>query len=406
MRRMTLFGLLVASLANIVPAMAQESDFSRLLSAPLMIDRAEPVTAIPLELRGGKLFIDAAANGATGEFILDTGSPTILSREFADTLGLEIVAQNTGRDANGTEVTMDFAILDTLQIGTVVFHDIPVLIHDFSSLDMGACIVGPGILGSELFPGSVWRVDTEAGQLSVAASLAALPALDPVVSARLYDFGYPHAPIVDYAVGDVSDKALFDTGSSAEVALFAPVAEAMSVQGVISAGSAVTGTGYEGESAGGLGEATTLTRFTLSEFRFDRESLGAVRAATRSVPPTLVGAGILASHIVTLDYPDGQFLLSNRDNAAPGTAEAGYGLAFIGEDVRVVRLFDDTPAARAGVRLGDQVTAISGRSLIVSEGNSKCTVANWLFASFDPATAAELEILRDGVSSRISIPPH
>ncbi|WP_417489476.1 aspartyl protease family protein [Maricaulis sp.] len=371
-----------------------------------MIDRAEPVTAIPLELRGGKLFIDAAANGATGEFILDTGSPTILSREFADTLGLEIVAQNTGRDANGTEVTMDFAILDTLQIGTVVFHDIPVLIHDFSSLDMGACIVGPGILGSELFPGSVWRVDTEAGQLSVAASLAALPALDPVVSARLYDFGYPHAPIVDYAVGDVSDKALFDTGSSAEVALFAPVAEAMSVQGVISAGSAVTGTGYEGESAGGLGEATTLTRFTLSEFRFDRESLGAVRAATRSVPPTLVGAGILASHIVTLDYPDGQFLLSNRDNAAPGTAEAGYGLAFIGEDVRVVRLFDDTPAARAGVRLGDQVTAISGRSLIVSEGNSKCTVANWLFASFDPATAAELEILRDGVSSRISIPPH
>ena len=406
MRNLTCFVLFALTLAGFSPALTQETDLVSLLSAPLNIERADPVTTIDLETRGGKLFINAVANGEAGEFILDSGSPTILSRDFADALGLEIVAQNTGRDANGTAVTMDFAILRTLQIGTAVFHDIPVLIHDFSNLDMGACLVGPGILGSELFPGSVWRIDTQAAQLSIAAHLTDLPGLDPVISARLYDFGYPHAPIIDYSVGDVSDKALFDTGSSAEVALFSQVAQAPSVRQGGQADSLATGTGYEGESAGGRGEVTTLTRFTLSDFRLDGGDLGPVRATVRGVPPTLVGAGILASHVVTLDYPGEQFVVQARHPSAPAHVEAGYSLALVGDDIRVVQLFDHSAAARAGLRLGDRVTELTGRSLIVSEDNPKCAVANWLFASFDAAEAAELVILRDGATSRLSIPPH
>ncbi|SDL93949.1 retropepsin-like aspartic protease [Maricaulis salignorans] len=406
MRNFVHFVPLALLLAGLSPAQTQETDLARLLSAPLRIERSESVTTVNLETRGGKLFIHAVANGEAGEFILDSGSPTILSRDFADALGLETVAQNTGRDANGTEVTMDFAILRTLQLGTTVFHDIPVLIHDFSTLDMGACLVGPGILGSELFPGSVWRFDTRAAELSIATSLNELPELAPVASTRLYDFGYPHAPIIDYSVGDVSDKALFDTGSSAEVALFSQVAQAPSVRQAVRAGSRVTGTGYEGESAGGRGEVTTLTRFTLSDFRLDGGHLAPVRATVRAVPPTLVGAGILASHAVTLDYPGGQFIVQARNGAAPAHPEPGYSLALVGNDFRVVQLFEESTAAHAGLRLGDQVTELSGRSLVVSADNPKCTVANWLFANFDPAEATELVILRDGVSSRLSIPQH
>lgn len=406
MRKLGILGLLVAALTGFAPVGAQDADLATILAAPLEIERAEPVSSVALAVRGGKLFIDAVANGETGEFILDSGSPTILSRDFAEALGLEVVAHNTGLDANGAEVRMDFAILDTLRIGTVEFHDIPVLIHDFSALDMGACIVGPGILGSELFPGSAWRIDTGAGRLSIAASLDDLPQLDPVVTTHLYDFGYPHAPIVDYTVGDVTDKALFDTGSEAQVALFARVAAAPSVQQVVRPGSVITGRGHEGESAGGRGDILTLTRFTLTDFRFDHDSLGAVRATTRAVPPTLVGAGVLASHVVTLDYPGEQFLLAARDETEPGDDEAGYSLAFIGDDVRVVQLFDGSGAAGAGLQLGDRVSAVSGRSLVVSDDNTKCAIVNWLFDSFDAVQAAELEIIRDGVTSRISIPPH
>lgn len=400
------FGIILCCAMVAAPASAQNAELGRLLTAPIRIERATPVTSVPLETRGDVLFVHASANGEASECIFDTGSPTVLSREFADALGLEIVAQNTGRDANGTEVRMDFAVLDTLTLGTAVFHDVPVLIHDFSGLDMGACLVSAGILGSELFPGSAWRIDTEARQLSFAASLDEMAAFDPVATTHLYDFGYPHAPIVDYSVGDVSDKALFDTGNSAWVALFTEVAEADSVQQEILRDSIVTGTGFEGESAGGRGEAGTLTWFTLQDFRLDRDTLGPVRATTRAVPPTLVGAGVLSSYVVTLDYPGEQFLLEARTEAAPAREEPGYSLALVGDAVEVVQLFEGSAPATAGLQLGDQVTAFSGRSLSVTGENPKCSIARWLIDSFDASQAAELSVVRDGNVSTISIPPH
>tara|TARA_R110000868_G_scaffold2321_2_gene17233 strand:+ start:36862 stop:38010 length:1149 start_codon:yes stop_codon:yes gene_type:complete len=381
-------------------------DLARLLAAPVQIEREEPVTSVPLESRGGKLFLQASINGEVREFLLDSGSPTVLSREFANALGLEVVAQNTGRDANGTELTMDFAVLDTLTIGTTVFHEVPILIHDFSGLDTGACIVGAGILGSELFPGSVWRIDTGNGQLTLAASLDDLGEVEPDVNTRLYDFGYPHAPIVDYSLGDVSDKALFDTGNSAWVTLLSRVAETPAVQQEIVGGSLVTGTGSEGESAGGRSEAGALSWFTLADFRFDHDSLGAVRATTRSVPPTLVGYGILSAYVVTLDYHGEQFLLELRDEPGPERPEPGYSIAFVGDEARVVQLFDGSPAARAGLQLDDHVTGLAGHSLTVTDENPKCTAVRWLVQDFDSSAGADLVVLRDGVSRTISIPQH
>tara|TARA_R110002051_G_scaffold32382_2_gene72989 strand:+ start:65721 stop:66935 length:1215 start_codon:yes stop_codon:yes gene_type:complete len=400
------FGVFLCWAMVAAPASAQNADLGRLLAAPIRIERATPVTAVPLEPRGNILFVQASANGETSEFILDTGSPTVLSREFAESLGLEVVAQNTGRDANGTEITMDFAILDTLTLGTAVFHDVPVLIHDFSGLDMGACLVSAGILGSELFPGSAWRVDTEARQLTFAASLDEMAPINPVVTTHLYDFGYPHAPIIDYSVGDVSDKALFDTGNSAWVTLFSEVAETASVQQEIPRDTIVNGTGFEGESAGGRGEAGALTWFTLQNFRLGHDSLGAVRATSRAVPPTLVGYGVLSSYVATMDYPGEQFLLEVRNVPASAREEPGYSLALIGDQVEVVQLFDGSAPANAGLRLGDQVTALSGQSMIVTEENPKCSVANYLIESFDGSQAADLTVVRDGITSTISIPQH
>lgn len=383
---------------------AQDADLRAALTAPIAIERAAPVTSAPLENRGGVLFLNAAANGQSREFILDTGSPTILTREFADALGLHTIGQNTGVDANGAPLTMDIAVVESLTIGDTTFRNVPVLIFDFSGLAAGACLVDGGMLGSELLPGSAWRIDTEGGQLSIAETAAALGGSAPVVRARLYDFGYPHAPVVDYAVGEVTDKALFDTGNAEQVTLFAEVAQNRSVQAAFASGSVSRGRGTEGESAGGRGEVTDLIRFTLPRFEIDGQPIGPVRAATRGAPPTLVGLGMLRSHVVTLDYPGAQFLLESRSEPAPSRPEAGYSIAPDGDAARVVRLFEDSAAAHAGLRLGDRVIEAGGRSLRVAPEASRCDVVDWLMQSFDPTAAANLTVERDGAPVTIDIP--
>lgn len=396
-----LAGALAATFPATAPALGQQEDLQALLSAPVGIERTAPVSSVPFQTRVRKFYLDASVNGETREFIFDTGSPTILSRQLADALGLEIVGRNTGRDANGTPVTMDFAIIDRLTLGDVTFTRVPVLIHDFSGLATGACLIDGGVIGSEILPGSAWRIDAAAGRLEIAESAAALAPLETVLSAPLHDFGYPHAPVLDYALGEIADKALFDTGSEEEVVLFHEVADSRPARAHIVRGSVVTGQGSEGESAGGRSENRELVRFSLEDFRIGETSPGPVRATTRAAPPSLVGAGMTDRFIVTLDYPGAAFTLSPRNAPAPERVEPGFALAFAGEGVEVVQVFQGSPADEAGLRLGDRVTAIDGRALR-SDG---CEDVLWLMSEYSEADGGALTVDRGGEAVVIEVPP-
>ncbi|MEE2567747.1 retropepsin-like aspartic protease [Hyphobacterium marinum] len=396
----------VLALAVLLPALtgiaeAQNRDLRTVFTAPIAIERSEPVTEIPIDFRFGKLFIAARVNGEDSEFIFDTGSPTILSRALADTLDLVTIGQNTGVDANGTAVTMDVAIAASIELGGVRFIDVPVLVFDYSGVDPGGCIFTGGVIGSEILPGSAWRIDMQRMTLGIAESTDVWPAAEDGIRTPLHDFGYPHAPVIDYSVGDISDRALFDTGSPDQVALFARVAEHESVLDGFVDGSVMRGRGYEGVSAGGSGDLEPLIRATLSDFRAGSHQLGPVRASVRGVPPTLLGAGILDRQIVTLDYPAGQVLLAARSEPAEARREAGYGVQAIGGEVRIMRVFDGSHAASAGLEPGARVLAIGDRSLTSETPETQCDTVRWLLDGFDPADAQSL--LVDGEEGPVVI---
>ncbi|WCL52918.1 retropepsin-like aspartic protease [Gimibacter soli] len=397
-------GLCAALILLSQAAPAADKSLKDILAAPPVIERKAPATSVPVKVRAGKLFVEAAANGQTRQFIFDTGSPTILTRRFADTLALTYVGQNTGVDANGAKVTMDIAVLDQLSIGDVEFRKVPVLVFDYSGLPLAPCIFDGGVIGSEIFPGSVWQIDAGKGRLSVAKDASALGIKQPLVRTRLYDFGYPHAPIVDYKAGNIADKALFDTGSTAEVSLFSGVYENPTVQAAILPGSMKAGRGSEGTSAGGTGAATDLARFELSRISLGSKAIQDLHGTTRSVPPTLLGAGLLQRYIVSLDYTKGEFILEKRAEAAPARKQAGYAVTLGADHASVTQLFHGSEAEAAGLKLGDQVIALQGQSLQVSSDTNRCEKANWLFDSFDAAAPTTITVLRDGAPITLQIP--
>lgn len=396
--------LTAAFCLNCGVAAAQEPRSGAVLSKPPVIERTVQVTVVPMDVRMGKLFINAAVDGETREFIFDTGSPTILTKDLANALKIEIIGQNTGTDANGREVTMDIAVVETLSLGDLTFRDVPVLIFDPDQLELGPCLFDGGVIGSEILPGSVWNVDTEQGRLTVSAPGAATPPKEPALTARLYDFGYPHTPVVDYSIGDIHDKAIFDTGSAEEVVLFEGVAESKKVRRGIAAGTLLKGRGSDGISAGGPGEVRDLSRFTLPEFHLGQERAGPVRATTRKIAPTLIGAAILDRYTVTLDYAAGKFILTDRAKRLTRTPEPGYAVSIVNGAVSVTQLFEGTAAAQAGLRLGDRVVSVNGRSLQALEPGAVCEVTFWLADAFDQTAAAELVVDRAGEQKTIRIP--
>ena len=79
-----------------VEAQAKTELLRDVLSKPIKIERDELVTSIPLQIRSGMLHLTASMNDFTGEFVFDTGSPTIIDQTIAEKLNLKILGENTG----------------------------------------------------------------------------------------------------------------------------------------------------------------------------------------------------------------------------------------------------------------------------------------------------------------------
>ncbi|WP_019960489.1 aspartyl protease family protein [Woodsholea maritima] len=379
---------------------AQEQDLQAYFNAPIEIERGEEPTILPLDIRMNKLFIQAEIMGQSGEFIFDTGSPTILTRAFAETLDLEIIGENIGRDANGNPVRMDVALVETLKLGETIFKNVPVFIYDYANIDMGDCFFQGGVIGSEILPGSVWTLNTRDQILTLQAQSADREG----ATHPLHDFGYPHAPIVDYRIGDVNDKALFDTGSARAISLFSRVADTPSVHGDIQRGSVRLGEGYEGVSAGGRGNVTPLVRMTLEHFYLDDTDLGPLPAQTRSIPPSLIGYGLLDYYQITLDYPAGAMVLSAHDGPRADPPSPSFGVAYVGEEAQIVQLFSNSRAAETGLKLHDHVIAINDHPLEHDSFEARCEAARWLAQDFDPNDETTLIVEREGTRETVLIP--
>jgi len=373
---------------------AQNADLKDILTAPISIDRPTELTSIPMSVRGGKLYIEASVNGTKKEFFFDTGSPTILSRALADDLDLDIIGQNTGRDANGTEIVMDYAIVRDITLGDITFHNVPVLIHDFSKIPLGSCYFEGGVIGSEILPGSAWKIDTEAEELQIGSSLEAFAISPGTYEVPLQTFGYPHAPILDYSIGEFSDKALFDTGSSSQISLFRDIMKDKSVIKAINNKTVQTGKGIEGVSAGGVGTMTELNRFELKEFNLDTTALGPVQVITKSIPPSLIGTGLLQFYNITLDYTSMKALLEPRPIKPSVKPQAGFSISIVDGAPKVTQLFKNSPADLAGLKLNDRVLDIDGRSLSASTETKLCENSLWLTQAFESASAKVITVER------------
>ncbi|MGB3455209.1 MAG: aspartyl protease family protein [Litorimonas sp.] len=385
------FGLMAAD-----AALAQPSTLADAVSQPIRVERPEPVSTVPLTLKYGKLQVDAKLSETAGRFVFDTGSPTILTRDYADRIGVRYIGRNTGRDSNGTEVVMDIAIADSIDMGGTVFRDVPVMVSAFENSPMARCVLHDGVIGSEILEGSAWKIDLEAELMTIGPDAKSVGTARRARTAPLHSKAYPHMPIVDYTIGDIQDRALFDTGNSAVLALYSRVLASDSVDGSIEEDSVQRGRGSEGVSAGGLGKETDLARFDVDKMRIGENTMRGLPAISRANPPSLIGAGFLSDFIVTLDYVADQFRFEERTQSGSRPDRPDFALSVVDGQAVVSQLFQRTRAAKAGLRIGDVVTSVNGKSVKQEPQAGDCSLLDWILTDFDANSTRTLVVVRQG----------
>lgn len=310
---------------------------------------------LPLEVLATKLFVEVEVGGSPRRFVFDTGSPSMISAELAAELDLDIIGKTQGTDSHGAIVDTDIAQTD-FTFGETTFHKVPIFVADFPKT--AQCLFD-GVLGSEVLPLCAWQIDLPDSVLRCNSNLKDLDHLKKAKKQTLYNFGYPHAPIMDIRFAKKArSKAMFDTGSPGYLAIAPPDFDGAKQNNAI--GKTISGHGSIGGSLGGRAPDEDQLKSELKTLSIGNIPLGRVGALLRESPPSLIGASILEHFVVTLDSKSAFAYFDQYREGPFARRSFGFGLSF--EETPTISLvWDHSPAADAGLRVGQQVTAINGQ---------------------------------------------
>ena len=313
---------------------------------------------LPLEVVGTKLYVEVELGGTPRRFVFDTGSPSMLDSALAEELGPEVVGKSQGRDAHGALIESQIVQMD-LTLGEVVFRKVPMFAADFSRSAPAKCLVGDGVLGSELLPLCAWQIDLVDSVLRCHTNLGALDHVERAEKVRLHDFGYPHIPYLDIQLARKAEsKAMFDTGAPTYLTISPPDLEGARKAGGI--GRMVEGYGSAGASLGGQAPMGDQAKAEVKALSIGSVALGRVEAMVREAPPSLLGAKLLEHFVVTLDARSGYAYFDEYRGGPFVQPSFGFGLSFA-DGIAVSLVWEDSPAAAAGVQVGQVLTSIQGR---------------------------------------------
>ena len=376
---------------------------SRVLMQPSLddveFDASQP-RLTPFNLIANWIVLSVKINGRECRMLLDSGAPNVISPSAAAVLGLDAEGKFSGWGAGKRQVSGGETTVSRLRIGNVILHDqtfhviaLPyAFIHAFNP-------VIDGVIGYEVFRRLVVRIDFQRTTISF---------LDPR-SFRYHGKGVAvpfyfqeQVPVVAGTVDGLQGSFQIDTGSDGSLSLTSPFVVRNDLIRKYSAHIH----GFAGEGVGGRENAYFVRARVLdiggahvpsvvTELLVDTGGIGAMQDVAG-----FIGTEILKRFNLTFDYARNTIYLEKNANYNRPSVFNRAGLAprITSEGLKVVSVFEDSPAAAAGISPGDTILAINGHTGDQLNGP-------FLFDIFRQpvGTIVRLKILHAGVEKSVQL---
>ena len=306
------------------------------------------------------LTVTASINGVSISAIIDTGATrSVVSKAWAERLGLP-VSGTLSAAALTAQVSGTLYRVQTLGLGDVVVHNVDISSFDVSALEDSLSRELPLVVGQDLLASAILEVDFPKARARLSASL------DPNRVERYTKLpvawgasNLPHIPIV--IEDGLRSEAIVDLGSH----VLCSISESFAREHGLFDGRPTSTTmtvGVEGYSISRILSLRTL--------KFGPYVLHDV--------PACAVSNWNFSQPINLGWPcftAFDFLLETRKAALWLSADAsqlsqkiprdrsGIGAARLPDRLVVRHVAENSPAAKAGLRDGDEIVAIDGRAV-------------------------------------------
>jgi Aspartyl protease len=308
--------------------------------------------AIPFELIEHLMVIKATINGSARSyrFVLDTGGLTFIDRKVAEELGLKIRG--------------NMAKMETLVLGEVAIPGVFAFMgFDFRKFERYGISLS-GIIGSNLL--ERFKVGLDYRNRRVILSPDEEDSRESAPGYRVKFTNHPvnQAPMIDGLINDtIPVKAMVDTGQPYAVVF--PL-EYLDTMGLREDPSLVRSKGVMIDWPGTKTKDVYLGRighWTQGGLQVrDLMCLFAELPAPLSVP--LLGKDYLSQFLMTIDYPNHEILFVPYEDASFVKDLFSIGLNLgKGENSAIIvdGLWAGGPSDRAGIKVGEEITACNGR---------------------------------------------
>jgi len=338
-------------------------------------------------------------------FYLDSGGHDLLSPRVAHELGIKI--EGAGRSGGAGESTVEtgYAKVASLDAGGAILKNQTVLILETSPPDVVGEKIG-GLLGLEFFERFVTHIDYAANKVSF-EDPRRFTAADRRAAGTPIPFKfYEHMPQVAGRFDGLPAVYNIDTGSSQTVTMTRPFVEGAQLRARYpDAVTMVDGFGTGGPTRSTIVRARSL-ELGSEEVARPAASLSTAQRGAFSDPfyAGNIGNGALRHFAITFDYPHSTMYLSrvaHPDLSAYGYNRTGIILVLDHGRLKVVDASPGTPAAEAGLKAGDILSAIGGMDVArqtlreTKQKLKQVTVGRPLAVDF----------LRDGTPHRVVLIP-
>lgn len=329
------------------------------------IAEGRATTTVPFELLNNHIYVEIRLDGKGPlHVIFDTGGMNVVTPAVAEHLGL--TAQGTLQARGAGEKTEDgsFAKVGKLALGDAVLTDQVFLVLPLAGLDKVEGTTVDGLIGFEVFKRFVVRVDYAARRLTLTLPSAFTPPADATAVPFTFEGQTPH---VDGTIDGIPGKLTIDTGSRASLTLHRPFAEANDFKGRYRPKvETTTGFGLGGPVRGAVSRTKLVTLGSV-EVPGPVTEMALVEKGAFMKPHVAanVGGGILRRFTVTFDYAGKRiFFAPNAGYAVEDPYDrAGLWLNQGEQGFKIEDVVAGSPAAEAGLAVGDEILALDGKSV-------------------------------------------
>ena len=376
----------------------------RSLLALLLLATSAAAQTIAIDVVGKRVHMPVSVNGeAPATFILDTGAvKSPIDRTYADAIGLNVKGKARAYGAGGgVEVGLADRAKLTFAGESATVERIPLTPLSNISLRIGEPV--QGVLGYDVISKYVTEIDYENERVTFHPR-SFQPPREAVRVPMRFD---GHLPLVDARITlpdgrQLNARLLVDTGAGSSLVL----TRAFTAKHKIDVDP-----GIEASVGMGVGGATRerigrLPKLQLGGFTFEnpivnlsRDTLGVL---SKSGFDGLVGGELLHRFTVYVDYGRKNFaLLPNSAFEKPFEFDMSGAFFTTGDgtfkSVVVLNVLDNSPAAAAGLKIGDEIKAINGKPATPADLDE-------IRAMFKKDKQKhELTIARDGTESVVTL---